>query len=79
MPIVECRLWDGAAIDWSRVRLAEPDYVRCQGACGGVFPGRHKEEVNSATGVCRECEARGGHDAQTQPTSSHVRLPDHRD
>ena len=58
MPIVETRLWDGAVVDWKNVRLTEPDYIRCQG-CGGVFPGRHKEEVNPVTGVCRECEAKG--------------------
>ena len=58
MPIVECRLWDGAQINWKKVRLTEPDYVRCQGPCGGVFPGRHKAEVNQETGVCMECEAK---------------------
>jgi len=64
MPIVECRLWEGAVIDWKKVRLAEPDYVRCHG-CGGVYPGRHKAEVNPATMRCRECEAKERDHAST--------------
>ena len=57
MPIIDNPLCYGGSSDWASVALKEPDYVRCQGPCGGVFPGRHKAEVNPETMRCRECEA----------------------
>ncbi len=58
MPIVECRLWEHAVVDWEKVRLADTnDWLRCSG-CSGVFPGRYRVEINVTTGLCRECEAK---------------------
>jgi hypothetical protein len=58
MPEVANPLCYGGPSDWASVALKTPDYVRCHG-CGGVYPGRHKAEVNPATMRCRECEAKG--------------------
>lgn len=58
MPIIENPLCYGGSSDWPSVALTTPDYVRCQGPCHGVFPGRHKCEVNPETMRCRECEGR---------------------
>ena len=59
MPEVENPLCYGGSSNWDSVALKEPDYVRCQGPCGGVFPGRYQREVNPETMRCRECEAKG--------------------
>ena len=60
MPIVECRLWDGASINWDTHKAHTSR--RCS-QCRAVYPGDLMAEVNPETMRCRECEAKGEHNA----------------
>jgi len=55
MPIVATELWDGVTIDWEKQRVNES--LRCSNFhCRKVLPGVHMKEVDSETGLCRECK-----------------------
>jgi len=54
-PIVETELWNGAAIKWNKHAVTVS--IRCKGPCKGVFPGKHMAEVDTKTGLCKECKA----------------------